>query len=729
MNAFKIGTSAVLAAALMFTGCSKKDTITGSDNSGETKFAYTLTGAFSQKLAERASESLISQMVTTDVVANTKDTIDWPVALDEDALTLTSLMTRVQKPSTYTFELTVNKGAHTYIGSAQNIEFLDADQNNVILNVKPVIGKTDLGFTVANMPKLTFNYKAEDLASLTDPKVGYIIDNGSETIIDLNKTTGDTEVYMSIAEGNHDVKLKLYDGALQVGKSLTAQENVTIEANGDLTMDIIPLHAEATVSMGIENGPGKINLSVPSEVITEAGTLSNLKTTVTLTSAKNSGAGSIDAVLIAADAEYTGSVTFPSLKYDTDVTMTVTFTDIAKGELLGTAVFTGITLDKTIKAFVGNLELIRRAVVSGDVLATTGVNVYDQENNPVAGAVVSVDGKVVGITGKTGVFGTAGYLKFHHTKGSVTVKAVDPDDVVYGEKTVTLTSLRTDNIIITLATAITPQIRVVYSANNPLSPGYDQDIFLWNGIQNIQITNNDVHDHWPSVSGDKIVWQNSNHIFMWDGVSITQIPFEGTAEDPAISGNNVVWSGLKTGDSDYEIYMWDGVEISQISNNGSNDYRPSIEGNKVVWQGDNIYLWDGVTTRVIHHGVGNYPTISNGKIVWFVFDEIYLWDNGTEINISNNNFSDNSPVISGNRVVWYGNPSGAGNEIFMWDGSKVIQITNNTVNDDNPTINGNTIAWRRIENGVTSIYIKTGLDPETKITDGTTKWHYGPAMN
>lgn len=45
---------------------------------------------------------------------------------------------------------------------------------------------------------------------------------------------------------------------------------------------------------------------------------------------------------------------------------------------------------------------------------------------------------------------------------------------------------------------------------------------------------------------------------------------------PDISGSNVVWRG---GD---EIYLWDGVTITQISDNSTSDRSPAISGSNVV---------------------------------------------------------------------------------------------------------------------------------------------------
>lgn len=75
----------------------------------------------------------------------------------------------------------------------------------------------------------------------------------------------------------------------------------------------------------------------------------------------------------------------------------------------------------------------------------------------------------------------------------------------------------------------------------------DSEIFLYNGKETIQLTDNDLNDFSPEISGDNIVWDSGN-------------------------------------DFNSEIFLYDGKEIIQLTDNNVNDMFPKIDGNRIVWQ-------------------------------------------------------------------------------------------------------------------------------------------------
>lgn len=437
----------VTLLALVFFGCSDtQESFNPGGGSEEIAFSYSLTGVHTQKLqnrAERVPVNVIAQMKITDLSDNSSTIVDWNVTIDEDALTIESNMTYVLTPGSYRFELSITHNNNTYAGQAEQL-ILDGDQLEIPLRVTPVIGETHLDVTVNNLAKMLFNYPAEELAAIVNPQMGYSIDGGAETIVALNKTTGASEVYLSISEGNHTISLKLYDGNTQVGKSKIAQESVNIVPNGNVVVDIVPLHGEIQVTMPIDNGSGTISLTIPEEVVSEAGSLANLRTVVKLSSPQN-GSFEKEMVLSQSGLNYVGSLDFDSLQYDT-ATITVEFWDIAESELLGSVVYSNVILDNSGTSLTEELILIRRAIISGHIQAVVGVNVFDQSGDLVEGATVYVNDELIGLTGSA--WGTSGYLKFFHNKGEVTIK-VETDSSVC-DTVVVLNPLSVENYTLTL---------------------------------------------------------------------------------------------------------------------------------------------------------------------------------------------------------------------------------------------------------------------------------------
>ena len=164
--------------------------------------------------------------------------------------------------------------------------------------------------------------------------------------------------------------------------------------------------------------------------------------------------------------------------------------------------------------------------------------------------------------------------------------------------------------------------------------------------------------------------------------TITQITDNATSDwAPAISGNNVAWSGYSNDGNDVEIYLWDGSNTTQITNNAVNDYYPDISGNNVVWQGND----------------GNDL-------------EIYLWDGSSTTQLTDNESHDWQPSISGSNVVWEGD-DGNDFEIYLWDGSATTQITDNAIGDYSAMISGNNIVWSRYDGNDYEIYFTTVPEP------------------
>lgn len=463
-------TFACLGLTALFSSCTEEaGSSLSPENRENVSFSYQLSASHQQTLygtavqrtvQRRLAENVIAKMIISDGINGTADTVDWHLTMDEELVTISSNMTQVLAPSTYSFELDIVKGDIRYVGQAENIVLQEGAQSDIEIRVHPVIGDNTLGFTINNMPTLDFSYPAEELAALVEPKIGYIIDGGTEVIVGLNASSGNSEVYVNASEGSHTIELKLYDGNKQVGKSQLQQQSVTIVPNGDILMDIIPVHCEVTVSIPIDGGAGTLSLSVPGEVVTEAGSLANLKTVVQLTSPGN-GSHESELTLVENNGSYSGSVTFPSLQYDT-VAIAVTFIDVTTQEVLGSSVFDKVLLNESGTTLLEAINLIRRAVISGNLLATTGVNVYDTTGTPIIGAEIFLDDELVGITGSA--WGTPGYVKFHHVKGDYLLKA--QSGKYLGDSIIALTPLGIRNYAITLDSLIDDYTKLLLHFDN-----------------------------------------------------------------------------------------------------------------------------------------------------------------------------------------------------------------------------------------------------------------------
>ncbi len=98
----------------------------------------------------------------------------------------------------------------------------------------------------------------------------------------------------------------------------------------------------------------------------------------------------------------------------------------------------------------------------------------------------------------------------------------------------------------------------------------------------MQLTNNEINDDYPEISGDYIVWRavedNKMKILMNDGKATNLITDKGHSYiSPQISGKNVVWHSYdESEEKDFEIFYWNNNEIKQITDNDYNDSYPKI---------------------------------------------------------------------------------------------------------------------------------------------------------
>lgn len=401
----------------------------------------------------RVARNAVGTMLVRNVADPTDEVAhDWYITYDSDDFTMISNKTIVVPPGIYDFLFDVTIDDHRYIGQAAAVLIEDGVGTTIPLTVAAVIGDTDISVELAGtLPELRFSYPASELAALGDPKIGIRIDGGAEQILTLDATNGMSSQYVGLSEGPRTIELALYDGAVQVGKSIAAQHSQTVVAGQDITMDLVPLSGQAAVAFNVTGGDATFNFSIPNEIVDEAGGASNLQVLFKLASTNNNPA---DVTLTLTDnGDGTSSASHLHVgMWPEAVDLSLEFHDIGitPSEQLGACTMTGVVLDVNGSMPVCQIELRRRALLQGNILATVGVNVFDADGDPLAGATVSAGGTVLGLT-NSGSFGTPGFLQVHLRAGSHALLATL--GAQYGEQTVTVAPLDVTNVdIITTQT-------------------------------------------------------------------------------------------------------------------------------------------------------------------------------------------------------------------------------------------------------------------------------------
>lgn len=362
-----------------------------------------------QQVEQRRGEIMTGDLLVTDQVSGAEQSFSWSITIDPETLAVDSNRTIILFPGSYRFSLLLTAGDQQYAGTA-SAEITDGT-NTVDLTVQPVIGNQLVDVRVVErLAVFRLAYDPGELGAVSDPRIGLSVDGAAETVFQLGRLTGATSDYINLSAGLHQLRLRLYDGNLQVGKSLEQQEIQTISPGVNVTMDLRRLAGETAFRLHEAGGDAQFSFSIPSEVVDEAGGVDRLEARFSLVGNGNAFQEQVLSLTPASDASfYTATATFRGMQFG-GLTASLSFSDISVSpiELLGSCV-QSITLTRDSATRMCDITLRRRAVIGGRLLATVGINVFDVDGSPVSGATIRADGDVVGITSSG--FGSPGYLK------------------------------------------------------------------------------------------------------------------------------------------------------------------------------------------------------------------------------------------------------------------------------------------------------------------------------
>jgi len=217
----------------------------------------------------------------------------------------------------------------------------------------------------------------------------------------------------------------------------------------------------------------------------------------------------------------------------------------------------------------------------------------------------------------------------------------------------------------------------------------------------------------------------------------TQITtYKSNQTKPAIYGNKIVWQDDRNGEG-YTVFMYDlsTSRETQITTNKSWDWKPAIYGDRIVWQDSldgipyiHMYNISTSTETQIAPNKSWEPAIYEDRIVYTDTcngnGDIYMYDLATsqETRITTNESHQGNPAIYGDRIVWQDSRNGEGynpTDIYMYNISTSTE-TRITINDSDqysPAIYGDRIVWEDYRNQGSDIYMyDLSTFKETRIT-------------
>ena len=315
----------VLAPALIvvLAGCGALQGPTGAQEgeavvSLSSSFAYHLLGSASKAFV--ADDVLTGELSATNLDTMETEVFEWSIYLNSTTYETESNKTIVLAPGEYDFALLVQAGAYSYAGEAL-LQTIEEGENEVEMVLRPIIGAVETEvIVVARLADFRFSYDPGELSVLSAPQIGITVDGGVEEMFAVDPDTGLSEhMFLNLVEGVHEIELRLFDGPLQCGKSIEAQETVDVVAGTDVVMDLVALHGEVMFSLSEEGGEATFGFTIPAEVVAEAGGVANLQTIFSVVGPENP-LRQVALTLVPAGGDWEAEVTFDDFQYG-EVTM------------------------------------------------------------------------------------------------------------------------------------------------------------------------------------------------------------------------------------------------------------------------------------------------------------------------------------------------------------------------------------------------------------------------
>lgn len=207
--------------------------------------------------------------------------------------------------------------------------------------------------------------------------------------------------------------------------------------------------------------------------------------------------------------------------------------------------------------------------------------------------------------------------------------------------------------------------------------GYDWEIFSYYfeaTPRYRQITDDEIYDINPVLAGaGDYAWVHGweVHYFNASSHSIINLTQDccpastHSSSDVEADASAVLWRTYERGSQDpHRIFMWNGSHEDITSDLGVSAHSFSMDDGKIAYQWgaqpDMVRYWDGATVHEL--GLGAHPSLDDGWIAFEAWDghdwEIYIWDGVDIIQVTDNDFLDREPSLSGNRVAWMARPDG-----------------------------------------------------------------------
>jgi hypothetical protein len=274
--------------------------------------------------------------------------------------------------------------------------------------------------------------------------------------------------------------------------------------------------------------------------------------------------------------------------------------------------------------------------------------------------------------------------------------------------------------------------------------GQDSEVRLFDGVTTILVTNNTaIFDIDAQLSEGRLAWKRSVNGLDCSierrvgGSTATVDASMPCVSEIRVAGPHTIWTEDADGPLDDVFVRTDSAAPVQLGEDDVSESSPrvgDVAGTpRAAWLGPDgaLWYWNGTSTPVeIVSGGASAPEMDGARVVWVASDgsddEIFVYDGVSIVPLTDNDYDDSEPQVSGSHVAWIGFPDTiAEGEIFVHDGVTTLQLTDDALDDRGPRVSsgpaGPTVAWIKGD-GVTvggpadEIWMYEGCDA-ARVTD------------
>lgn len=362
------------------------------------------------------------RLKVTNTLTGEEQRFDWVVTQQADGKVV-SQQTLPIEPGCYDMDLvlTLDGNDQQFVANIAGKEVSEDSLSELDFVLYPSLGETKINIDdVRSLPVIKIAFSLEELSALAEPQLGLSVNGEPEQVFTLNHATEAAQFRLNLEPGYHRLQLHLYDADMMVGK---ADRRVRFARDKCTKVAIGGVNAKANVTLTELKDQGTFTFTIPDEVVDEVGSAQDLALIVRLAREnmpvqervltvrydgglykarelfETQGVDKADAYLafhkVSEASDGFNLTPFASCN------MTIHLGDSHKSEC--------------------RLKLKREQVRTKQGLGALVLNVLDNEQQPVSGVKVFIDGELAGMTGN--VYST-GSIKTYLVPGEHEIQVV-----------------------------------------------------------------------------------------------------------------------------------------------------------------------------------------------------------------------------------------------------------------------------------------------------------------